>query len=619
MKTKHIPKYLLTFLLTLGASITLGLLSLGGIYLILPLLSVGIAAFGLSVAYEAEIYWQNLNGAMDKLLKRNYLKNLMARSFLLDLALKHDCQFLTDYKEQLRIVNEYQDKRLDKASIKRKKQAEKTLRKMEKWFSSIVFDTNNDAFDSDYVQAIRKIINENDGSLLVDKYHRHKRYYNIAKGVCVAIGTFTNLATLYLFFDVIVGLGLVSVISGPLLPFILIPAACIAGAAYGLMIYNTITNMLANDTLRKWYKKIKMGLEKGETKAVILAISAVFLMLLAAALTICTAGTWWQIAKEATPLFSWMRNIPAFITGVLTPLFTGIGALFFNVENTTESLEVVEEIVTKKGEESKLSTWQKLKAGINKLRQKENLGQLINPFRILIKVITLPLRLILFIGHIISIGVNADKVPGVPMYLSALLGIVSEGFEDLHYFFGHDEHHHEPLSINEIIKNHKKGEQDHDHSDDIPTKLIKAAMLPFYLLATTWDWAFSKLNEKPLSFKRAFERQYGIAKVTQVEKRASLSNDWLKIETLGVVNKYQQQNSSYKLVNKALANDKSVRIEQIKQDIALSENVEQTLSESRQEHYATLNTHRNNLFSKNEDTRSAKLFQQIESIALVSN
>ncbi len=46
--------------------------------------------------------------------------------------------------------------------------------------------------------------------------------------------------------------------------------------------------------------------------------------------------------------------------------------------------------------------------------------------------------LLLFLGHLISIGLTADRMPGVPAIVSALSGIISEGLEDFHYFFNLD-------------------------------------------------------------------------------------------------------------------------------------------------------------------------------------
>ncbi len=72
-----------------------------------------------------------------------------------------------------------------------------------------------------------------------------------------------------------------------------------------------------------------------------MASIALVLAGLAVGLTVCTAGTWWTIAKESRPLYSWMSKMPNFVMGIINPLITGSSAIFFNLQNTGESLEVV--------------------------------------------------------------------------------------------------------------------------------------------------------------------------------------------------------------------------------------------------------------------------------------
>ena len=80
--SKKYLKKSLTILLTLGASLLLGLLSFGGMYVLLPLLSVSIAAFVLSVIYEGEIYQKNISKALDKLMEPYFTEQLLGEEFL---------------------------------------------------------------------------------------------------------------------------------------------------------------------------------------------------------------------------------------------------------------------------------------------------------------------------------------------------------------------------------------------------------------------------------------------------------------------------------------------------------------------------------------------------------
>ncbi len=145
---------------------------------------------------------------------------------------------------------------------------------------------------------------------------------------------------------------------------------------------------------------------------------------------------------------------------------------------------------------------------------------------------------------------TADRVPGVSQRFSALLGIISEGFEDAHYFIGDDHHHEnhgsehiaedpqEPLlhhchehdndSIGSDASHHNETghhaslleerlnqEHKHNHDLDLPTRLLKFAFSPVYFLAAVWDFSSSRLNEEPrevLAWTRAWNKQQGVPK-----------------------------------------------------------------------------------------------------------
>ena len=84
MKIKKIPFSLATWVLMAGASLTIGLLVFGGTLAIWPVLPAAVAAFVLSVAYEGEIYLQNIKGSLKKLFKSNQLERQLAKACLLE-------------------------------------------------------------------------------------------------------------------------------------------------------------------------------------------------------------------------------------------------------------------------------------------------------------------------------------------------------------------------------------------------------------------------------------------------------------------------------------------------------------------------------------------------------
>src|SRR3990167_3092504 len=79
---KKICRQFALTLLTLGASLILGLLSFGGMYALWPALVPALTGFFLSVIYEGEIYTQNLERAFEKIFNPNYFKKQLAKAFL---------------------------------------------------------------------------------------------------------------------------------------------------------------------------------------------------------------------------------------------------------------------------------------------------------------------------------------------------------------------------------------------------------------------------------------------------------------------------------------------------------------------------------------------------------
>ncbi len=133
-----------------------------------------------------------------------------------------------------------------------------------------------------------------------------------------------------------------------------------------------------------------------------------------------------------------MRRIPAFFMGMINPAITGVASLAFVFENTAESLESIE------------TGWQQPATIPQKKEDKPWLSYL-NPFNLILQLTYQPLRYLLFLGHLVSIGVTTDRLPGLSKPGSAAIGFISEGIEDYHYFFG---------------------SHNHDHGDDLDSLLI---------------------------------------------------------------------------------------------------------------------------------------------------
>ncbi|ASQ44821.1 hypothetical protein [Legionella clemsonensis] len=623
MKTKKIPYYLLLALLTMGASLILGFLSFGGMFVLSPVVSLALGAFVLSVAYEGEIYLQNIRGALNKLFfKRDYLKHHLANEYLL----KHfpntdvtNCpEFFKDYERQLNLLHLFSHKRLDSHSLADKKRIEKALRNMEKWFAKQLFsqtteDGPHDTPVKNYEYQLKKWLHEHEKEEWQRKFKERRSAYNYVKLFSILAGAFMGLGTTYLLVDAFAAIPLLAAIPFTTLPFLIVPMAVVAGAAYGFLTFNAVTDMINNDTIRKWYHKIRHDLSNGLTiRSVFIATAAILLVSLAVALTICTAGTWWTVAKNTRPLFSWMGKLPSFVMGVINPLITGMSSLVFNLQNTSESLELIDH-ATKAKHGLLKRVGKAIVDGWHNLRSRENGLQIINPARLLLKITVTPLRVLFFLGHLISIGVTADRVPGVPEILSALLGIISEGFEDAHYFFdhGHGEHHHDHHDHEEfhhvelnmshqhepnkpsahtkaLLKERLGTGHGHDHNVDIPTRLLKTLFAPLYALAAAWDsWASQRnmnTSRNVLNFKEAWEKQIGQQEISHVNLRGTVqpSKNWQAHYAIYRIERFKEKHLEKVVWNKGVANRKIEALNSLQNDLLEDAPVAQRLEDEKQ-------------------------------------
>ncbi len=506
MKLKKLPRKITLILLTTGASLILGFLSFGGMFALWPILPLAFTAFALSVVYEGEIYLQNITGAWNKLFKFKHLERQLAKSYLLahfpkDVEDTACPEFFRDYDKQLQLVHAFGHVRLDKESKAQKKREEKTLADMEKRFALMLFK-KGDEEQSTWVQSLRGWLNEKPALLrdATSKLNQYSKAFWWMKHFSILASIFMSLGTTYLLVEAFSAIPFFASIAFASWPLFIVPMALIAGAAYGLLTYNAITDMYNSDTLNNWLKEFNIR-EKGLTVRTGIAFSLVALALM---LTVCTAGTWWTVVKETRPLLSWISRLPGFIMGLINPIITGMSAVIFNLENTHQSLTLI------------MSYFNKASKTVHHiattLHEKESLIQFMNPFRFILTLTILPLRILLFAGHLISIGVTADRLPGVPTLFSALMGIISECFEDIHYFFGHEHacgHHGQEAPTSQALREARlKPGEGHHHDLDIPTWLIEGLLTPVYYLAAVWDYYSSSKNihfsdsQKKMGFKK---------------------------------------------------------------------------------------------------------------------
>ncbi|NDH08289.1 MAG: hypothetical protein EBY16_01495 [Gammaproteobacteria bacterium] len=524
-----LKKYLrkpLTVSLTLGASLILGLLSFGGMFTLLPVLSVSIAAFVLSVMYEGEIYQRNIENALAKLLDDHYAAELLGEAYLDSIeeltpeAPERQLHFFRMYFK-LKQIDDDENSHPSASRAKR-------LKLMRIWLGQLII---NQEARTPYAQTVFASIQEIDTwQSTADTINRRHRYI---QAFAATAGALMSLGTVYLILDVLPALPFIS-IAPAALPFVVLPMAIISGIAYGFLSYNSLTDFLLKGNLSKWWEKAKSA------ESITFKIFCVFIFSLNITLTVFTAGTWLTVVNASNTTWKWLKSpLIKFASYLLTPVVS-ISTLGFNLENTLETIKEVDKSMEKK-------TANAQKKPVTKTNPETKM-QWLNPFRILHKITFTPLLMLLFLGHLVSIGLTADRMPGIPAIVSALAGMVSEGFEDLHYFFDIDNLAKRIVNFGQILfspfkalsylvfraysadsleaiftelktimtaaslaspsdTNTSHAHHHHEHSA-IPTKILELIFSPLFGLSALWHWSFQD-NKSKKSLTDCYRLQTG--------------------------------------------------------------------------------------------------------------
>lgn len=558
-----LKKYLrkpLTLALTLGASLLLGLLSFAGMYILLPILGVSIAAFVLSVIYEGEIYQRNIENALEKLLDDHYTAELLGEEYLDGVrnlpeetksALPHFFKTYLKLKLASEDINAHPSAAL-----------EKRLKLMRIWLGELIID--NEAKTPFAKTVFASITDLKIWQEKADNINRNHRYIQIFSAIAA---TLMSLGTVYLILEVLPALPFLS-IAATTLPFVVIPMSVIAGIAYGFLSYNAMTDFLLKNNLQSWWQDIKSQLTSPD-RNILFAVFSALIFTLNLSLTLFTAGTWWTVVNASQATWKWLKNPLLRIASTLIAPVVSVSTLVFNLDNTIHTIEEVKAALSQKTPvvENEPSTPKV---------PPETLAQLMNPFRIIHKLTFTPLLILLFLGHLISIGLTADRMPGVPAIVSALAGMISEGFEDLHYFFDINSLINRMVNFAKIIfspfkalyfmifeaykadnseeifsqlktimtegtvdnasSNHGAHAHHHHEHSAIPTKVLELIFSPLFALSALWHWGFQNTTqEKPKTLWDCYLLQTGKQEECCDVKFAGIENkddlEWIEEET----------------------------------------------------------------------------------------
>lgn len=366
-----------------------------------------------------------------------------------------------------------------------------------------------------------------------EKLASHISYSRLALMVSAFSGFIMGIGTTYLIMEAIMSVPLLAAIPIALFPPIIGPLALLAGIAYGLLIYNSLTDMLLDNPITKFVNRMRSLSWQDLTlkRKIILGLTAV-LFTVTLFLTVCTAGTWLTVFHKTKPLFKWLNIIPNILLNLTIPILIGISMLPFSIQSIAGTLESLE---TNPNFDSAMAafnprnwrapthmprTFSEAWTGLsNSLWQKwipwflgvtpdefaqETLRQKLNPYRILYRLLFEPLRYFIFVGHLISAGATSDQIEGVPLVYSFWLNFGFECAEDWDWIWGRA--HVDSVDTLDLLKERAQKADDHNHDNNFPMRLLKFIFDPIIWRAAKWH----NPDDTRENIQKRYERLQGL-------------------------------------------------------------------------------------------------------------
>jgi hypothetical protein len=559
---KKVPYYFALIFLTIAASLILGFLSFGGMLALIPFLMwPAYVVFGFSVVYDMEIFFQHIKGTLNKLFfSRDYLKNELANDYLRKYfpnTEATDCpEFFKEYSELLKSLKKH--KKLLKKSSKafeteyeeEIERLERELKRKQKWFAEQLNSEDTDDTNTAYAQEIQNWLKKTRAKKSPEdsiqaEFQRvltnKSDYFKLALLFSVLTAIVATVGNSYLILHTISEVALLAAIPAFSSPFFVIPLAIFTGIAWASLTYNSLTNLIKNDTLYKIKKDFLKLVDKKEwVKLAFYILITLIIIGLALLIPILEAGTWFTIVQEAPNILTNIGHSMIMLgeairmsAAVLVAVFMGLSTLCFSLDNLYETMNIFQihfNSLTTFVNESINSLMESIEKGTvleslgNKITETwndwlkdKNIVQLFNPFRFINKIVFPAICGSCFAIHAATIALIADKFPGMKKSTSFGTSFGDELAQDLHYYFPVDPPK-KGTHFQQLLRKQLKGEGcGHNHNEDIPSKILSFAyeLTLFPFLEAVWDWAFSHLNgltdtsraDLVLSFEVAWENR----------------------------------------------------------------------------------------------------------------
>lgn len=486
IKKSKLLRYITTCVFTAGTIASIGVLACTGMFLISTSIPLAVAVFLFSGAIEETVYGKSIYKGLGRLkligskavqhfLKielDNYLKNYLEKKGLEALQ-QSENNFLKDYYEQRKHYKALKKNNSSLADENELKEAKTRLAELRRFFYTKTIQGTLDKVAGNY-------INSDLGHQSEIMLRRAKRrawslagLFVISVVVSIGVG-FVTAASINI---TLVDLGIV--LTAGTLSAVIWPMAILAVVGAVFLLYKNMSDFFKENTLNK-IKELYQNVIQSRAKG-ILGLILVSLTLFTAVATACT---WWGLLKTG---FALLPGVPLILVTICCPILIGLNFatdLSYGASTTTKTIRSLLGI--------RMSAFiLQLKNKFAALRERESLGQLLNPFRIITKLINIPFKILIFSAHVVSMGITTDKLGNLPPILVAVGCSIPEALQDASFF---------------VKEDHTLDSHDHDHDHGgivmlvlVWTKNIVLLVSLIPLFSGVWHWLFRK-EESEVTF-----------------------------------------------------------------------------------------------------------------------
>lgn len=502
-KTKAL-RYVVAIFLTMGTVLSVGFLSFSGLWLIYPYIIPAILAFFLSGVIEGKVFGTGifkglarlklLTSSAQKHLLISELNQLIVHKMEDSNWLDRQCSFLKDYWQQKEYYKSLKkDPHINETELHA---AKERLEELKNYFYQKVSSSNFKG--NDYLQENLK----NAGEHLLQSAKRSVWFLRFFWIISILTGIVSGFVTAFAVQEAIT-VGLALSLSATVLSAIVWPVALFAAIGATFLLYYAITDIVKNDAISKACSKT-LKLFKRNTQE---SISAYLLRLLALSIvvagvisltvfaTAASGGTCWIVMQKGIKLLA--PKLPIFVAycastilipiNFATDLIYGLSTSLQTIDNCKSIFIAIFEGIKHPIKTSK-SIFSELVNILKEVKKHESWGQFFNPFRILAKLVISPLQTLVFIGHLISIGLTTDRFFNVPPPLVAGLCATSEGLQDLSFLTKEAEHSHDHGQ-----RNHEDDGHDHGNLLQLPLQVL---FLPILITVGILYWSVKKCGNE---------------------------------------------------------------------------------------------------------------------------